>query len=575
MVLLYMVSNVIKMRDMIRFKKAIPLVILAVLAASSLALFVAKMDGLNERVVASEAFANNLKVIYINKLFGSQSAKISLQGVPKGYHICVSAWGWTPDSSIVSLGKACSASGTIALPVDSIKRYMKAWKNYLIRNKDSLNVVEPGILITVTLVKPGKAIYAVFKAVPINAKYFLEKKASLTITIGSDAIKAALKKPVMTWNEWEKALARSMTARKQAHSTEWPPKLVPIGNGIYWTYYKTIAKNDDMYIPLVIVRLHGYLKYLERTQLLLQEFFASYDKGYVVFTATYHVDQDNAGISIDYGDMGPVFSLKAKTKALMQYLDFESYFAYSDDAKTLRSISGLYNHPQVAVLHVKGSDAIAAIGFRGQSIVAKYCLGYEYPIGGGVSIVTCPKSNTAFATFTMFRPIVYKNHLYYWAEADSNPHDGIGVAEKAFWPIYNTWHYTEKELYEKPLYVSSSNLTAISNAIPLLGVGVPVLPLLIKDPSPLLAPVFAATLGYTSKSVTVLHLSASLYSDKGTNVGFVARIFETPMKLYYDDRAYTISSPVLDIGIYQGGGAPHPCTAPGTSCPTNNKGTEA
>jgi len=547
-------------------------VILAVLVISSLALFVVKVDGLNERVVASEAFADDLKVTYTSKLLGSQSAKVLLQGVPKGFHVCVSAWGWTPDNNIVPLGRACSASSTITLPADSIRKYMEAWKNYLLRNKDSLDVVEPGILITATLVKPGNAIYAVFKAVPINTKYFLEKKASLTITIGPKAVEAALRKPVMTWNEWEKALSRSMAARKQAHSTEWPPKLVPIGDGIYWTYYKTLAKNDDMYIPLVIVRLHGYLRYLERAQLLLQEFFASYDKGYVVFTATYHVEQDNAGISIDYGDIGPVFSLRAKTKTLMQYLDFESYFAYSDDAKTLRSTSGLYNQPQVAVLHVKGSDAIAAIGFRGQGIVAKYCLGYEYPVGGGPA-VTCPESKTAFATFTMFRPIVYENHLYYWAEADNNPRDGAGVAEKAFWPIYNAWHYTEKELYEKPLYISFSNLTAISNTIPLLGVGVPILPLLVENPPPVLAPVFAATVGYTSKSVTVIHLSASLYSDKGTNVGFVAKIFKTPVKLYYDGRAYTISSPVLDIGIYQGG-APHPCAAPGASCPTNtgNKG---
>ncbi|BEP17902.1 hypothetical protein PYJP_12540 [Pyrofollis japonicus] len=514
------------------------------------------MNGL--KVLATEKY-QGISVTYYHKLFDSaQKARLIIQGMPPGSGVCVSLYGWFPDGRIVLLDRECNGHGKSSvfnLNIRNIKEYLVNWKGYLSKHRNSIDLLEPGILALIAIDKPGQGVFGLFKGVPLSIENVVDNKASVKIIIGKNSVEEALKHPLLGFAKKSQSINRG----DMKVDEEWPPSHWLVNGRYYWQLVNVISERLNAYVPTSMVRLvlDNSATINDVSSIVLGEKFEIKGENSIGFTATYHISQPYQGVDVsyaEYGAVGPLYTLK-KTAI---YLNFAALFKPGSTLDT-QLYEGLGSSNVVAKtvkIQIQGNDLLLMIGIKADIALAKYCLAVTESAGN----VACIR----YANFTLIRPVVDNDVMHYWAKAEQFPSYDRFAKDYSTIALY--WNSTDYGYYKNILEIYYDSVTSRYNTISLLGVSTPIIPLLIDDVPLALVPVVSAGLGYTEKteSRSLLHLEIILNND---NLYIHPIGFYGPKKLYYESNSYTIGSMVFYIGVTHGGGIPCPPYGP---CPTSN-----
>ncbi len=495
-----------------------------------------------------------VSTVYFHKLFdNAQKAKLIIHGIPSRSYVCVSLYGWFPDGHIGLLDRKCGKTSIFSLNIENMKKYLISWKKYLNKHKDSLELLEPGMLALIAINKPSQGVFSVFKGIPLDIENILIDKASIRIIIDKNVIRKSLGNPLLSFTKDSKASKSSVSME------EWPPRRWLVDGRYYWQLVNIISEKLNTYVPTSMVRLvlDSSTTITDISSVVLGEKFEIKGENSIGFTASYHISQPYQGVDVsyaEYGAVGPLYTLK---KASI-YLNFAALFKPGDTLDT-KLYEGLGSNSIVAKhakIQIKGSDLLLMIGIKADIALVKYCLAVTESTGNVVCI--------RYANFTLIRPVVDNDVMHYWAKAERFP--GSDKFAKDYKTIAIYWNGIDYGYYKDILELYYDTVTSKYDTISLLGVSTPIVPLLLGDVPLALVPVISAGLGYTKKteSRSLLHLEIILNNG---NLYIHPIGFYGPKRLYYEGDKYTIGSMVFYIGVTHSGGIPCPPYGP---CPTSN-----
>ncbi|MET1102212.1 MAG: hypothetical protein ABWW69_07050 [Pyrodictiaceae archaeon] len=281
-----------------------------------------------------------------------------------------------------------------------------------------------------------------------------------------------------------------------------------------WVLEKVYASAHGQGIPLVVAYIHGDAEKLHHV--MLGEFFEADESWgiWVAFGIT--ASARSASGEISYSIPGFTLKLGGDNHLWLGY--YKTFFEGRD-------FSG---------------NAILAIGMKGDLAFAEYKLKAcvkVYSFGWG-----CEYSDEE-ADMTLARPVIEYDEIVPWSSVDTNPYDGVGVAEKAFRYIRSSWKWSEDYVKYGGILIDSFMVERGINTLPLFITSAAILPLVLEAPKTLPPAAIA--------SVTI-GPPAYVLCDIGLKTKYAlsdyvwANYFYSPVKFSYEDSEYYVGSMYID-----------------------------
>ncbi|RLE62542.1 MAG: hypothetical protein DRJ47_10470, partial [Thermoprotei archaeon] len=435
-----------------------------------------------------------------------------------------------------------------------IVSFLKEWYRYLASHGNDPRLVKPGIIV-LGAVHTAKGVYGVVKGIPLDMAKVLSG-SSVEIRIIERLILNNILVPISKVRD---PIELAKTKVKAGVSTEgiftenggadsgvvsfssgWLPSEIEDYCGTICdegncTYYCFVWKLEEVYasvhnqgMPLVVAYLHDDADgdYVKRVNnVLLREYFKAEESksSKIAFGITTSIKTGSGMIS--YSIAGFTVELGGETHV---WLDYYGKFFEGIDFD---------------------GDAILAIGMKGDFAFARYRLQY---CTTAMSEWRCFDTDEE-VNMTLARPVIENNSIVEWYEVDDNPFDGVGVAEKAFKYIRESWRWSSIHRDYGGIYIDTFTVSNEIDTHSLFSVSMAVLPIILSEvPEAYPFVVIVGTpVGLTEMKTAKMLVACDIavLSEYASNTEVSAKYFYSPIQFEYKGSEYYVGILYIDVLI--------------------------